>query len=207
MLPLPPRSPSLLFFTFVFIVSNLFSVSVAKGRASTSSSAAISYTLDLHHPHPNQRVNAVSDSAGDVFLALKCTAAHFLHQLHSPTMSFFLFQFHCEGRQRGRWSCRKVVFARRERVIARSHICVAKMVDGESTFCSEAAYSFEVGGRRGELSSVYMNANSLRDGFYSLRLSLFVGGSSEPVASASREFMFYLQQERIVYRYLCRENH
>ncbi len=65
---------------------------------------------------------------------------------------------------------------------------------------SEAAYSFEVGGRRGEPASVSINANSLRDGFYSLRLALFIGSSSSPVASVSLEFMFITQQDRIAYR-------
>ena len=71
---------------------------------------------------------------------------------------------------------------------------------------SEAASSFEVGGRRGELASVSINANSLRDGFYNFKLSLFVGSSGAAVASASRDFMFYTQQERIVYRCFCLQN-
>jgi hypothetical protein len=65
---------------------------------------------------------------------------------------------------------------------------------------SEAAYSFEVVGRRREPASVSINANSLRDGFYSLRLALFIGSSSTPVASVSLEFMFITQQDRIAYR-------
>ncbi len=65
---------------------------------------------------------------------------------------------------------------------------------------SEAAYSFEVGGRRGEPASVSINANSLQDGFYSLRLAMFVGSSSSPVTSVSLEFMFITQQDRVIYR-------
>jgi hypothetical protein len=75
--PMPLRSPSLIFITFLLVLSILAGVSLAKGRASTASSAAAAYTLDLRHPYPNQRVYAVSDSAGDVFLALKYAAEQF----------------------------------------------------------------------------------------------------------------------------------
>ena len=71
---LPPRLAPLPLFLSLLVLSIFAHFSFAKGRTSSPSSAASAYTLDLHHPYPNQRIYAVSDSAGDVFLTLKCAS-------------------------------------------------------------------------------------------------------------------------------------
>jgi hypothetical protein len=108
--------PLFLFFLILFTLANL---SVAKGRASPSSpslASTNSYHLHVAHPHPNQRVYGVSDSAGDVFLLLKCVAflpaacfyAYMLRRYarcscfrRRLSVSFPFRKLHCQRGQRG----------------------------------------------------------------------------------------------------------
>jgi hypothetical protein len=90
--------PLFLSFLVLFTLANL---SLAKGRASLSSpslASTNSYHLHVAHPNPNQRVYGVSDSAGDVFLLLKCVVflpaacfyAYMLRHIHAYARMFLL---------------------------------------------------------------------------------------------------------------------